>query len=115
MITFIIGLLLFIFSKNIALLFPFIRTIPIPQIVRYTGLVIAIVSIANASIKQIEAGQVGVQTLFGKVQPAILESGLNVINPFMEVSSMDIKTQNYTMSALSTEGAKSGDDAIRAL
>jgi regulator of protease activity HflC (stomatin/prohibitin superfamily) len=28
---------------------------------------------------------------------------------------MDIKTQNYTMSAISTEGEKSGDDAIRAL
>ncbi len=115
MLPFLIGLLLFIFAKNIALLFPFVRNVPIPQLIRYAGLTIAVVGIGNACIKQIEAGQVGVQSLFGKVQPGILESGLNVINPFMEVNSMDIKTQNYTMSAISTEGAKSGDDAIRAL
>ncbi len=115
MILFVAGLLLFIFSKSIAALFPFIRNVNIPQIIRFGGLAIALVSIANSSIKQIEAGQVGVQTLFGKVQPGILESGLNAINPFMEVNSMDIKTQNYTMSAVPTEGAKSGDDAIRAL
>jgi len=115
MIPFIIGILIFVFSKNLSQLFPFVRTLPIPQIIRYTGLGIALIGISNACIKQIEAGQVGVQTLFGKVQPGILESGLNVINPFLEVSSMDIKTQNYTMSAISSEGAKSGDDAIRAL
>ena len=113
MILFFIGTLLFALAKNIAILFPFNPIVP--PVIRYTGLAIAILSISNASIKQIEAGQVGVQTLFGKVQPRILESGLNVINPFMEVNSMDIKTQNYTMSAISTEGAKSGDDAIRAL
>ncbi len=113
MIFFIIGILLFAFATKIAMLFPFHELVP--TIIRYGGLVLAIVSISNVSVKQIEAGQVGVQSLFGKVQPTILESGLNVINPFMEVNSMDIKTQNYTMSAVATEGEKAGDDAIRAL
>jgi regulator of protease activity HflC (stomatin/prohibitin superfamily) len=115
MILVIAGLVLFIFSKSIATLFPFINNVNIPQIIRFGGLAIVLISIGNLSIKQIEAGQVGVQTLFGKVQPGILEAGLNAINPFMEVNSMDIKTQNYTMSAVPTEGAKQGDDAIRAL
>ncbi len=113
MIFFAIGILLFAIAKQIAKLFPNVSFI-LP-LLRYTGLAIAIISLSNASVKQIEAGQVGVQTLFGKVQPTVLESGLNTINPFVEVNSMDIKTQNYTMSAISTEGEKSGDDAIRAL
>jgi regulator of protease activity HflC (stomatin/prohibitin superfamily) len=33
----------------------------------------------------------------------------------VEVQHMDIKTQNYTMSAIHNEGAKEGDDAIRVL
>jgi regulator of protease activity HflC (stomatin/prohibitin superfamily) len=33
----------------------------------------------------------------------------------MEVQKMDVKTQNYTMSAVRDEGAKEGDDAIRVL
>jgi regulator of protease activity HflC (stomatin/prohibitin superfamily) len=113
MIFFVIGLVLFVFATRIAALFPFNPLIP--TLLRFGGLVLALFSIAAVSVKQIEAGQVGVQSLFGKVQPRVLESGLNVINPFMEVNSMDIKTQNYTMSAVSTEGEKNGDDAIRAL
>jgi regulator of protease activity HflC (stomatin/prohibitin superfamily) len=38
-----------------------------------------------------------------------------MINPLMEVSRLDIKTQNYTMSGLHDEGEKMGDDAIRVL
>ncbi len=64
---------------------------------------------------QIEAGEVGVQTLFGKVQPRVLQSGLNIVNPFVEVKHIDIKTQNYTMSGLTDESEKQGDDAIRVL
>jgi regulator of protease activity HflC (stomatin/prohibitin superfamily) len=113
MLLFVIGTVLFIFTTQVASLFPYNPKIPL--LLRFGGLALALFGIASASVKQIEAGQVGVQSLFGKVQPRVLESGLNVINPFMEVNSMDIKTQNYTMSAVSTEGDKSGDDAIRAL
>jgi regulator of protease activity HflC (stomatin/prohibitin superfamily) len=43
------------------------------------------------SIVQIEAGSVGVKSLFGKVQNDILPSGLHLINPFVEVKRLDIK------------------------
>jgi regulator of protease activity HflC (stomatin/prohibitin superfamily) len=56
-----------------------------------------------------------VKKLFGKVQSDVLSSGLHFINPLMDVEKMDVKTQNYTMSAVHDEGAKEGDDAIRAL
>jgi regulator of protease activity HflC (stomatin/prohibitin superfamily) len=71
--------------------------------------------VLTASVKQIDAGQVGVQKLFGKVQSNVLESGLNTVNPLVEVITFDIKTQNYTMSAVHDEGDQSGDDAIRVL
>ena len=63
----------------------------------------------------IDAGQVGVTKLFGKVQPQVLTSGLHVINPLFEIDRMDVRTQNYTMSGTSDEGHKIGDDAIRVL
>jgi len=64
---------------------------------------------------QIDAGQVGVKKLFGKVQPTVLNSGLNMVNPLYEIEKMDIRTQNYTMSGINDEGHKSGDDAIKVL
>ena len=42
-------------------------------------------------------------------------SGLNFINPLLEIRRMDVKTQNYTMSGITDEGNKSNDDAIRVL
>jgi regulator of protease activity HflC (stomatin/prohibitin superfamily) len=79
------------------------------------GAVLMLLGISIASVVQIEPGQVGVQKLFGKVNNNVLESGLNVINPFVEVVTFDIRTQNYTMSGVHDEGDKSGDDAIRVL
>jgi regulator of protease activity HflC (stomatin/prohibitin superfamily) len=83
--------------------------------VRVIGLVLIVIGVLTASVKQIDAGQVGVQKLFGKVQGNVLESGLNTVNPLVEVITFDIKTQNYTMSAVQDEGDQSGDDAIRVL
>lgn len=82
---------------------------------RLIGVLIMAIGIIMASVIQIEAGQVGVKKLFGQVQNDILGSGLHFINPLMEVEQMDIKTQNYTMSGVHDEGAKSADDAIRVL
>jgi regulator of protease activity HflC (stomatin/prohibitin superfamily) len=65
--------------------------------------------------KQIDAGKVGVKSLYGSVQPDVLESGLHLINPLLDVTDFDIQTQNYTMSADHSEGAQEGDDAIRVL
>jgi regulator of protease activity HflC (stomatin/prohibitin superfamily) len=79
------------------------------------GILVILVGGAVSSVKQIEPGDVGVQKLFGKVNNTILESGLNVINPLVEVVTFDVRTQNYTMSAVHDEGEKNGDDAIRVL
>ena len=82
---------------------------------RIAGVLLVIVGFFTSSVKQIETGEVGVQSLFGKVEPRILESGLNVVNPLVNLTTFDIKTQNYTMSAVHDEGPKQGDDAISVL
>ena len=82
---------------------------------RNIGFLIFLLGLGFASVKQVEPGDVGVQKLFGKVNSNILESGLNVINPLVEVVTFDVRTQNYTMSGVHDEGDKTGDDAIRVL
>lgn len=82
---------------------------------RIIGLTIIAVGVAISCIIQIDAGEVGVKKLFGKVQDDVLNSGLHFINPLVTVERMDVKTQNYTMSGIHDEGQKSGDDAIRVL
>jgi regulator of protease activity HflC (stomatin/prohibitin superfamily) len=79
------------------------------------GLAAMIIGVVTSCFVQIDAGQVGVKKLFGKVQQDVLESGLHFINPLFEVEKLDIKTQNYTMSGIHDEGQKQGDDAIRVL
>ena len=83
--------------------------------IKIGGLVIMLIGLLSASIVQIEAGQIGVKKLFGKVQSDVLHSGLHMINPLMTVISLDIKTQNYTMSGMQDERKTSSDDAIHVL
>ena len=83
--------------------------------VRITGVIIIVVGVMNACIKQIDAGEIGVQSMFGKVQDEVLTSGLNFVNPLMDVKEIDVRTQNYTMSGVHNEGDMAGDDAIRVL
>ncbi len=82
---------------------------------KIVGIVFALIGILTSAVKQIDAGEVGVQSVFGKVVPETLSSGLNFVNPIANVYIFDAKTQNYTMSAVHDEGDKSGDDAIRVL
>jgi regulator of protease activity HflC (stomatin/prohibitin superfamily) len=84
-------------------------------LIRIVGIVIIIFGILSKCIVQVDAGRVGVQSIFGSVKKETLNSGLNVINPLADVHEMDLKTQNYTMSGVHDEGSKSGDDAIRVL
>src|SRR5450631_542206 len=84
-------------------------------VVWIVGLLMVAAGVLVSCIVQIDAGQVGVMKLFGKVQNDVLPSGLHFINPLLEVEKMDIKTQNYTMSGVHDEGVKQGDDAIRVL
>lgn len=85
------------------------------RVVSTVGLIVVGLGIVTTTFKVIEPGEVGVQTLFGKVQDQVLESGLHVINPLVEVTNFSIQTQNYTMSGVADEGQKQGDDAIRVL
>jgi len=84
-------------------------------IVNRVGVAVIAIGLALSMFKQIGAGEVGVQTLFGKVQDGVLTSGLHIINPLVEVTNFEVRTQNYTMSGVATEGQKEGDDAIRVL
>ena len=82
---------------------------------KLVGIFVIVLGIFSSMFKQIDAGKVGVKSLYGSVQPDVLESGLHLINPLLDVTDFDIQTQNYTMSAVHTEGAQEGDDAIRVL
>ena len=84
-------------------------------IIKIAGVITMVIGVLIGSIVQIDAGQVGVKKLFGKVQNDVLQSGLHMINPLIEVTRLDIKTQNYTMSGVHDEGVKAADDAIRVL
>jgi regulator of protease activity HflC (stomatin/prohibitin superfamily) len=88
---------------------------PYTSIIRIVGFLMVLGGAGLSAVKQIEPGYVGVQKLFGKVSNNTLESGLNVVNPLVEVVDFDIRTQNYTMSGVKDEGDKGGDDAIRVL
>ena len=85
------------------------------SVFKVVGAVIAILGVMSACIRQIDAGTIGVQSLFGKVNPKVLDNGLNFVNPLVDVSIFDTKTQNYTMAAKTSEGDQQGDDAIRVL
>lgn len=85
------------------------------SVIRIVGVLVLIAGTLTSMFKVIEAGQVGVKSVFGKVDDDVLYSGLNIINPIAEVTSFDVKTQNYTMSGVHDEGAKSSDDALRVL
>ena len=82
---------------------------------RIVALLFILLGISSACIKQIDAGEIGVKKLFGSIQNDVMGSGLHFINPLLDVTKLDVKTQNYTMSGVNDEGNKSGDDAIRVL
>lgn len=67
-------------------------------------------------LRVIPAGNVGVQVLFGRVLTrSTLSEGLNLVNPFVTLEIMSIRTQAYTMSIATEEGERYGDDAITSL
>jgi regulator of protease activity HflC (stomatin/prohibitin superfamily) len=82
---------------------------------KIVGFLLIGLGIFSSMFKQIDAGKVGVKSLYGNVEPDVLESGLHIINPLLDITDFDIQTQNYTMSAIHDEGTKEGDDAIRVL
>lgn len=79
------------------------------------GGILLLIGLLTSCFVVIDAGHVGVKSLFGKVQNHVLTSGLNMVNPLVDVDKIDVRTQTYTMSGVSDEGHKLGDDAIRVL
>jgi regulator of protease activity HflC (stomatin/prohibitin superfamily) len=112
MVLIILGVILFLITlgnqfKNLS-----------PKIInlaRAASFILIVIGLISTCFVQINPGKIGVQSLFGKVKTEVLPSGLHVINPLVDVSTLDIKTKNYTMSGIHDEGHKSGDDAIRVL
>lgn len=79
------------------------------------GIALAGIGILTSAVRQIEPGEIGVQVLFGSVRDQVLYEGLSLVNPFVDIRTMSVQTNNYTMSGISDEGMKAGDDAIRVL
>ncbi|MEO6316808.1 MAG: prohibitin family protein [Chitinophagaceae bacterium] len=113
MIFLILGIIIFFVGQ--ALVRGDINTKRFAGPVRIVGAVVMLLGVMTACVVQIEAGQVGVQKLFGKVQKDVLNSGLHFISPLVDVVKLDVKTLNYTMSGIQDEGHKAADDAIRVL
>jgi regulator of protease activity HflC (stomatin/prohibitin superfamily) len=113
MVLLILGVIVFILGSSLLKADAKIAAIGKPM--KMTGLVLILVGALSSSVRQVDAGYVGVKALFGKVQNETMSSGLNMINPLMSVTDIDIRTQNYTMSGVHDEGVKSGDDAIKVL
>ncbi len=74
------------------------------------------IMILGSLLRIVPAGSVGVQVLFGKVLvKSTLSEGLNIVNPFINLEIMTVRTQAYTMSIAAEEGQRYGDDAILSL
>ncbi|HEU4791570.1 MAG TPA: prohibitin family protein [Flavobacterium sp.] len=114
-------MILFIILGIILLIIGFVLSHNVNPFSKFTGLLKIIgfiligLGIVSSMFKQINAGEVGVKSLYGSVDSDVLESGLHVINPLLDITTFDIQTQNYTMSAVHGEGSQQGDDAIRVL
>jgi regulator of protease activity HflC (stomatin/prohibitin superfamily) len=112
MLFIVLGAIIFIatlFISNVDAIRKFLPTL------RVVGIALALLGFLTSCFKQIDAGFIGVKVLFGKVQTDILESGLHIVNPLLEIKTLDVRTQNYTMSGIHDEGDQVGDDAIRIL
>jgi regulator of protease activity HflC (stomatin/prohibitin superfamily) len=113
MFLIILGIVLFIIGASA--MRAETKITPFAKAIRGVGLAVILLGALSSSVRQVDAGFVGVKSLFGRVQKQTLESGLSLINPLMDVTNIDTRTQNYTMSGVHDEGAKSGDDAIKVL
>lgn len=73
--------------------------------------IVAIVIMLSQSFVIIDAGEVGVQVMFGKVLEQTLSEGFNPKPPVVDVVTYEVRLQEYTMSSSHDEGDIRGDDA----
>ncbi len=105
---FIIGLILIVVGKRL-----------VPEFHRKNGhiiiTIIGIILVLVSSIRVVGPGEVGVQILFGKVLNNVLYSGMHIVPPVIDIKTMSVRTEAYTMSGKRDEGQVRGDDAISVL
>lgn len=81
----IVSIIFMVVTRNYAGTLPFPRWLP--------PLVIAGLILGGSLLTIVPAGHVGVQVLFGKVYPEVLPEGLHLVNPFVSVKNMTVRTQ----------------------
>jgi Na+/proline symporter len=74
-----LGILLFIAGNAISN--PNLVFSKYSKTLKVVGAAFAILGLTSSAVVQVDAGEVGVQSVFGKVQPTTLNSGLNFVNP----------------------------------
>lgn len=111
MVFVVLAVILFVVSQALRAGDP--RLIPVSRVLAVLAPVLLVGGLATKALVQVDAGRIGVVKVFGKVSPDTLPPGLHLINPLADVVSLDAQTQNYTMSAVHSEGDVEGDDAIR--
>ncbi|HTF81186.1 MAG TPA: SPFH domain-containing protein, partial [Cytophagales bacterium] len=104
---------LFIFIGIILIIISFVGPRVSPKftaagLLRTIAIFVMGLGVLLSSFVMIDAGQVGVKKLFGKVEEDVLESGIHLTNPLVDVIKFDIRTQNYTMAGTHDEGDKMG-------
>lgn len=62
------------------------------------------VLVAISTFRVIDPGTVGIPVLFGDVKPTI-SAGFHTVNPFMDIVRMPIRTEEFTMSGDTEDGA----------
>lgn len=78
--------------------------------------VVSVVFLIAGCVATVPPGHVGVQVLWGAVNPATLPEGLNIVNPFIRVYHMSARTQTYTMAeGPSSPGERQHGRAVIAL
>ncbi len=113
MLLIILGILIIVAS--ITFLSNDIRFAKFKTTGRFVGLLFVVLGVVTSCFVQINAGYIGIKSLFGNIKNDVLGSGLHFVNPLYNIDKIDVKTQNYTMSGIHDEGTKEGDDAIRVL
>lgn len=86
------------------------------SVIRGLGVIVLaafVLILVFASIAQIDAGNVGVLTLFGKVQDKTLDAGIHFANPFSIKHQLSVRTTELkeTASVPSSEGLMMGLEA----
>jgi regulator of protease activity HflC (stomatin/prohibitin superfamily) len=108
----LIALLLSILGLVVVLLTASIPRAPSLRIVPWIFWGAAALAALSSLAKIVPPGYTGVQVLFGRVLETPLSSGLHLLNPFVGVELLEVRTRNYTMSSVADEGQKRGDDSI---